>query len=151
MSSVLFWMHPRMATPEAQARTRAFARVLGPYLVIVPGLIVAKLPEVVPLASAFFSNPALVFIMGALMVFGGIVVIANHQFWRGASAILISLFGWILALRGLALLLAPKLYERATVASEGSAPLIRLGFGLIVLAGLKLTYDGWFARPPTQR
>ncbi len=45
------------ATPEAEARTRAFARVLGPYLVIVPGLIVAKLPEVVPLASAFFSNP----------------------------------------------------------------------------------------------
>ena len=139
------------ATPEAQARTRAFARVLGPYLVIVPGLVVAKLPEVVPLASAFFSNPALVFIMGALMVFGGIVVIANHQFWRGASAILISLFGWILALRGLALLLAQQLYERATMASEGSAPLIRLGFGLIVLAGLKLTCDGWLARPPTQR
>jgi hypothetical protein len=41
MSSALFWMHLRMATPEAQARTRAFARVLGPYLVIVPGLIMA--------------------------------------------------------------------------------------------------------------
>ena len=85
------------------------------------------------------------------MVFGGIFVIANHQFWRGASAILISLVGWMLALRGLALLLAPHLYERATIASECSAPLIRLGFGLIVLAGLKLTYDGWFARPPMQR
>ncbi len=46
--------------------------------------------------------------MGALMVFGGIFVIANHSFWRGASAILISLFGAILALRGLALLLAPR-------------------------------------------
>lgn len=140
-----------MATPVAQASTRAFARVLGPYLVIVPGLIVAKLPEVVPLAAAFFANPALVFIMGAFMVFGGIFVIANHQFWQGPSAILISLFGWILALRGLALLLAPHLYERATMASEGSAPLIRLGFGLIVIAGLKLTYDGWLARPPTQQ
>jgi hypothetical protein len=43
-------------------------------------------------------------------------VIANHSFWRGASAILISLFGWILALRGLARLLAPHLYERATMA-----------------------------------
>ena len=116
------------AKPEAQARTRAFARVLGPYLVIVPGLIVAKLPEVVPLASAFFSNPALVFIMGALMVFGGIFMIANHSFWRGASAILISLFGWFLGLRGLALLLAPRAYEHLTEASQGALPLVRLLF-----------------------
>ena len=78
-------------------------------------------------------------------------MIANHQVWRGASAILISLFGWILALRGLALLVAPQMYERATIASEGALPLVRLGFGLIVLAGLKLTYDGWVARPPAER
>ncbi len=70
------------ATPEAQAKTRAFARVLGPDLVILPGLIVAKLNEVAPLAAPFFANQALVFIMGALMVFGGICVIANHQIWR---------------------------------------------------------------------
>ena len=131
-----------MATkPEAHARTRAFARVLGPYLVIVPGLIVAKLPEAVTLAPAFFSNPALVFIMGALMVFGGIFMIANHSFWRGASAILISLFGWILALRGLVLLLAPEFYERALRQdAEGGTPLAR-GAGLAVFLGSSLS-DG---------
>lgn len=136
------------ATPEAKARTRAFARVFGPYLVIVPGIVATRLPDVAPLAAPFFANPALVWIIGALMVFGGIFVIANHQFWHGASAILISLFGWFLGLRGLALLLAPQMYERATIASEGAAPLVRLGFGLIFAAGLKLTYDGWIAKPP---
>jgi hypothetical protein len=139
------------AAPEAGARTRAFARVLGPYLVIVPGIIVARLSMVAALARHFFSNPALVWIIGALMVFGGIFVIANHQFWRGASAILISLFGWFLGLRGLALLLAPQLYERATIASEGATLLVRLGFVLILLAGLKLTYDGWIAKPLAER
>jgi len=86
-----------------------------------------------------------------MMVFGGNFVIANHQFWHGASAILISLFGWFLGLRELALLLAPQIYERVTIASEGAAPLVRLGFSLIVLAGLKLTYDGWIAKPPAER
>ena len=108
------------ATPEAQAKTRAFARVLGPDLVILPGLIVAKLNEVAPLAAPFFANQALVFIMGALMVFGGICVIANHQIWRGASAILISLFGWFICLRGLALLLAPQAYEHLADVSQGA-------------------------------
>jgi predicted phage tail protein len=130
------------------ARTRAFARVLGPFLVIVPGIIVARLSEVAPLAAPFFANPALVFIMGALMVFGGICVIANHRIWRGLSAILISIFGWFVGLRGLALLLAPQAYEHLTEASQDALPLVRLIFGLILLAGLKLTYDGWIAKPP---
>jgi cytochrome c-type biogenesis protein CcmH/NrfF len=72
------------ATPESQARTRAFARVLGPYLVIVPGIIVAKFPEAAKLAPPFFANPALVWIIGALMVFGGVFIVASHQSWRGA-------------------------------------------------------------------
>ena len=139
------------ATTEANARTRSFARVLGPYLVIVPSIIVARLTEVAPLAAPFFANPALVFIMGALMLFGGIFVIANHQFWHGASAILISLFGWFIGLRGLALILVPEAYEHLTDASQSALPLVRLLFGLIFLAGLKLTYDGWIAKPPAER
>ncbi len=111
----------------------------------------ARLPDVAKLPPAFFANPALVWITGAMMVFGGIFVIANHQFWRGPAAMLISLFGWFLGLRGLALLLAPQAYERLVNASEGALPLVRLGFGLILLAGLKLTYDGWIAKPPSER
>jgi hypothetical protein len=33
------------ATLEAKARTRAFVRVIGPFLVIVPGIIMARAPE----------------------------------------------------------------------------------------------------------
>ncbi len=139
------------ARPEADVRTRAFARVLGPFLVIVPGIIVARLPEVAPLAAPFFANPALVFIVGALMVFGGVFVIANHQVWQGASAIIISLFGWFLGLRGLALILVPQAYERLADASQGALTPVRLLFGLILLAGLKLTHDGWIAKLPEER
>ncbi|MGO8738757.1 hypothetical protein [Rhodoblastus sp.] len=139
------------ATPESQARTRAFARVIGPYLLIVPSLIVVKFPEAVAVAPPFFANPALVWITGALMFFGGVFIIANHQSWRGASAILISLFGWILALRALALLVAPQIYQHAIPTTEGALRGVRLGFVLVVLAGLKLTYDGWIVRAPAAR
>ena len=53
------------ATPESEARTRAFARVIGPFLVIVPGIIAARAAEMGGILTAFFGNEALVWIMGA--------------------------------------------------------------------------------------
>ena len=135
-------------TPESNSRTRAFARVIGPYLAIVPAIIAIRAPEMGPLASAFFDNPALVWITGALLLFGGLVIIANHQYWSSAAAILISLFGWFLALRGVALVVAPETYARAANGAAGYVVLVRGGFAILVLIGLWLTFAGWIAKPP---
>ncbi len=135
------------ATPESEARTRAFARVIGPFLVIVPGIVAVRAPGMGVQLSAFFENAALVWITGGLLVFAGLFIIANHQYWSSASAILVSLFGWFLALRGLALLVAPHLYEKAGIEAMNAIPLVRAGFSLLVLAGLWLTYTGWIAKP----
>jgi uncharacterized protein YjeT (DUF2065 family) len=55
---------------------------------------------------------------------------------------------WILALRGLVLMAAPKLYERAAMSMD-AIPLVRLIFGVIVAIGLCLTYVAWLAKPPS--
>jgi uncharacterized protein YjeT (DUF2065 family) len=59
---------------------------------------------------------------------------------------MISLFGWILALRGLVLMAAPKLSERAPASMDAMA-LVQLLFGVLVAIGLYLTYVGWVAKP----
>jgi hypothetical protein len=89
------------ATSEAGARTRAFARVIGPYLVIVPAIIAMRAPNTGTILTAFFENEALVWLTGGLLWFVGLLIIAHHQYWSSLSAVLISLFGWFLALRGL--------------------------------------------------
>lgn len=129
------------ATPEAGARTRAFARVIGPWLVLVPGVIVIRAPEMGIYFSGFFENPLLVWFAGALLI------IAFHQYWSSLAAMLISLFGWFLALRGLTLLFAPQLIERVGVNVAGAPAFVQIGFGLLVLAGLWLTFVGWIAAP----
>jgi hypothetical protein len=112
---------------------------------------VLRAPEMDPsLVSAFFENGALVWIVGGLLLFGGLIIIAHHQYWSSAAAILISLFGWFLALRGLALLTMPQLYQRAATGALGALPLVRIGFGALVLIGLWLTFVGWIAKPPIQ-
>ncbi len=134
------------ATPESQARTRAFARVIGPWLVIAPGIIALRAPGMGALASEFFRSDLAVWFTGAALLFGGLSIIAFHQYWSSLAAILISAFGWILALRGLALMAAPGLYERAALSMD-TLPLVRLIFGVFVAIGLYLAYVGWLAKP----
>ena len=134
------------ATPESQARTRAFARVIGPWLVIAPGIIALRAPGMGALASEFFRSDLAVWFTGAALLFGGLSIIAFHQYWSSLAAILISAFGWILALRGLALMAAPGLYERAALPMD-TLPLVRLIFGVFVAIGLYLAYVGWLAKP----
>ena len=135
------------ATSEAQARTRAFARVIGPFLSIVTGILVMRAPEMDTMASAFFENEALVWLMGGILLFCGLLVIAHHQYWSSPSAIVISLFGWFLALRGVALLAMPQLYGHASASLTGAITSVRIGFGFLTLAGLWLTFVGWIAKP----
>jgi hypothetical protein len=86
-----------------------------------------------------------VWFAGALLVFGGLLIIAFHQYWSSVAAVMISLFGWILALRGVVLMAAPDLYERAAM-SMGAISLVRLIFGTLIAIGLYLTYVGWLAK-----
>jgi hypothetical protein len=85
-----------------------------------------------------------------LLLFSGLLIIAFHQYWSSVAAVMISLFGWFLALRGLVLMAAPQLIERGTAASMGAITLVRIFFGALVLIGLYLTYVGWIAKPASQ-
>jgi len=137
------------AMRESQSRTRAFARVIGPWLVIVPSIVVLRASSMDTLASEFFKSPLFVWFAGALLLFGGLLIIAFHQHWSSFAAVLISLLGWILALRGVVLMAAPELYERAAT-SMGSIPIVRLLFGILVAAGIYLSYVGWIAEPASR-
>jgi len=98
------------------------------------------------LASEFFKSELFVWFAGALLLFVGLLIIAFHQYWSSVAAVVISLFGWILALRGLLLMAAPQLYERAARSMEAIA-LVRLIFGVLVAIGSYLTYVGWLTKP----
>jgi hypothetical protein len=119
---------------------------LGPFLVIAPGIIAWRAPEMDALAADFFKSELAVWFTGAGLLFAGLLIIALHQYWSSAAAVIISLFGWILALRGLVLMTAPGLYERAAVALD-TVSLVRLIFGVIAAIGLYLTGVGWLTRP----
>ena len=77
------------------------------------------------------------------MLVGGLVIIALHSYWRGPAAIVVSIMGWLMALRGLLLLAFPTAFMSMAnwVIEMGDLwRAVCIGFAAI---GLYLTYVGW--------
>jgi hypothetical protein len=66
-------------TAEATARTHAFARIIGPFLVIVPGIVALRFPGDGSILTDFFENSAIVWEAGAILLFGGLLIIGLHH------------------------------------------------------------------------
>lgn len=135
---------------NAPLRTRAFARVIGPYMAIFTTIIAIRLPTATGIIDNLFADPAIVWTLGAVMVGGGLVIIGGHRNWRGPAAIVISLFGWFVLLRGVGLVATTSavqdIAESATL-DPTSLTLARVFFGLLALIGAWLTYVGWYPKP----
>lgn len=140
-------MSTTVTTIDRSQRTRSFARVLGPFIAVVPAIVAIRAASIRGLLSTFSTDPMWPWMTGALLFIGGLFIIAFHQFWRSIAAVIISLFGWFLLLRGFVLLAMPQLIVNAAASSaQPSGPAlvgVRVGFGLLALCGLYLAYVGW--------
>jgi hypothetical protein len=121
-------------------RTRLLARVLGPFFVVVPVADLVRGTDMQQLVSDFGANELWPWVTGAFMLLGGLVIIALHQYWRGAAAVMVSVLGWFLALRGLFLLAFPQTFMSAGGLWEAL-------YVCLAVMGLYLAYAGW--RPVT--
>lgn len=131
------------AQPQSEARTRGFARVLGPYLVIAALAAMIRVSDLSTLLTEFESNFVWPWVTGAFVLIIGLTVIALHPYWRGAAAMVVSVLGWLTTLKGLFLLVTPQQYL-----SFGDSVIDAKGWWLAMLAlsalvGLYLTYVGW--------
>lgn len=143
-----------MTSPQqAQVRTRMFSRVLGPFWVIVSIAAAARASDMRALLSGFEANAAWPFVTGAFILAFGLIIVALHQYWRGAAAVIVSLLGWILVLRGTLLLAAPGAFMSLADSMIGATTVWRTVYVGIAAVGLYLSYAGWLApeeRPATE-
>lgn len=136
-------------TEQQQRRTRMFARVLGPFLVIVVATTVARASDMRKLLSDFEGNAAWPWVTGAFLLLASLVIVGLHQYWRGAAAITVSVVGWVFALRAVFLMAFPHAFMAAAdTAIRMTALWVSVDI-FVGLVGLYLTYVGW--RPiPTE-
>jgi protein-S-isoprenylcysteine O-methyltransferase Ste14 len=139
-----------MSSEQSQVRTHMFARVLGPYFTIVPATVGVREAYMRTLFTEFKANPMWPWLYGAILLMLGLVTVAFHQYWRSPAAVIVSVVGWLLAIRGVILLVVPQAYTSVGNAVEGGSggqALVRVLAICLALAGLYLTYVGWIAKP----
>ena len=126
-----------------------FARTLGPFFTIVPTTVAIRGSYMRTLFTEFKANPMWPWLFGAILLMFGLVIIAFHQYWRSPAAIIVSVLGWFLAIRGLLLLTVPAAYDAAGNAlyNSGAIAVIWVVFIGLAASGLYLTYVGWKPQP----
>jgi len=95
------------------------------------------------LLSDFAANTSWSWSAGPLVLVGGLTIIALHSNWHGPAAIVVSISGWLLALRGLLLLSFPAAFISMARWMIDMPDLWRAVCIVFAAIGLYLSYVGW--------
>ncbi|MBV8683923.1 MAG: hypothetical protein JO111_13695 [Caulobacteraceae bacterium] len=132
-----------MADYDPAARTRTLARIVGPYLIVL-AVTLFVLHSVLPsLLPAFMQDEPLVLATGAFTLMAGLAILSAHHHWAGASAIVISLIGVVVSIKGAALMVAPSLGAELTAAVVRTPSVLMVAAAVALLIGLWLSFLGW--------
>lgn len=124
-------------------RTRMFARVLGPYLLIASGTVVTRPGYVKNMLYAFDGSSLWPWVTGAFVLPMGLVVVALHPYWRGFAAAAVSVLGWMTVAKGIALMTFPQAYLSMGQGAFTGTPWWTISVVIMALIGLYLTVIGW--------
>jgi hypothetical protein len=136
-------------TESQAAATRFCARAIGPLMLIIGAVVIARGSDLALIVPAIIQDSPLAFVTGVFTLIVGMVLFAAHHHWSSPTAIVISLLAILTIVRGVILMFAPSI-----IAGFANAALAGAGAGIIVagivgfLIGAWLTYAGWFAKRP---
>lgn len=132
---------------ESQATTTRFcARVVGPLLVIVGAVVLARFNDMTLLIPGILGDGPLTFITGVFTLICGLVLIAAHHHWSSAPAIAISLLAVLTIVRGITLLFAPSFLTGLVHTFLNLGPGALVAGAIALILGAWLTFVGWFAK-----
>ncbi len=128
------------------SRTLFLAKLIGLSLTGFSLAMLMHRSATVATATAFIAQPTFLMTFGMIAVVAGLAIVLSHNRWRGgALTVVVTLFGWVILLRGLALLFLPaktmaRLFEGVRFADNFSAYI-----GATLAIGLYLALAGWRA------
>ena len=94
--------------------TLFLAKLFGTLLLFVGASMSLRKREILDITNRVIHDPAMIFFTAMLQLVAGLAIVLGHDIWTGgALPVVVTLFGWLLLVSGLALLLIPheKLIE----------------------------------------
>jgi hypothetical protein len=132
-------------TESEAATTRFCARMIGPLMLIVGAVVLARFSDMALLIPAILQDGPLAFITGIFTLICGVVLIAAHHHWSSAAAIAISLLAVLTIIRGITLMVAPSFLTGLAHQFLNLGPGALIAGAIALIIGAWLTFVGWFA------
>jgi hypothetical protein len=131
------------------SRTIFLARLIGLFALAVGLSELAHKQAMVEIATALTRDPPLLFLLSLLGLLAGLAMVLAHNVWSGGPLpVVLTLFGWILLVRGALLLLLSPDAVAGLIDFVRFEQLFYLYAGITLVLGAYLTWAGFWASPP---
>lgn len=120
------------------------AKLLGPYL-LVTGLVTLTRPSLIAgVAREFLASRALLFLAGTVALVTGLAIVATHNRWTADWTLIITIFGWLAIVGGIARIAFPDVAKRLGEAMLARPLALRIGSLAQILLGAVLAGLAYF-------
>jgi cytochrome bd-type quinol oxidase subunit 2 len=120
------------------------ARLIGPMLLVVGLSVLINRENFRTMAKEIVASPEMMFMIGLLMLLGGLAIIIAHNVWSGWPTI-ITVFGWLFAIGGAARILFPDAVRSLQSAALDKPAMPLIGGTVQAILGAWLCYAGYLA------
>lgn len=119
------------------------AKLMGPVLLMM-GLSVLLNPERVrAMAREMIDGQALIFMSGVITLPIGLAIVNTHNVWSGGWPVIITVFGWLMIVAGVARMALPGPLKEIGAAMIDKTTYIAVPGALMALLGAYLSYQGY--------
>lgn len=91
------------------------AKVLGIYLVVAGLFLIVKGKTLPHMLRDFFDHPAVCYLTGIILIFLSSMYLIQYNIWDGTWKTAITVFVWLIMIKGLAYVFVPQTLNEITV------------------------------------
>lgn len=90
-------------------------KILSVYLIISGFFLIFRRKDVPHLLKDFFDHPAIMYLTGIILIFLSSMYLIQYNIWDGTWKTLLTIFAWLVGLKGVAYIFAPKLLSELAI------------------------------------
>lgn len=119
------------------------ARLMGPYIILIGVSLMLNRKIFRQIMEDFPKNPSLIFVTGLLTFVAGLTTVLFHNIWALDWRMIITVFGWLILIKGIMLVAFPSTLLKTTKIYSGNIKLVLIPWGVMILIGIFLTIKGY--------
>jgi hypothetical protein len=129
-------------------RTSFLSRLIGLYLILIALPMAMRREAMVAMVTSLLHDQAMLFVLGVIMLAAGLAMVLAHNIWSGSAlAVMVTLIGWLILLKGLLFLFLPPETQAGLFLKElHYDQLFYLYAAISWIIGIYLTYGGFVSK-----